>query len=130
VAHLTASMAPNFTTFTCPQKYGMAAWGAIWPPLRTTDLNYCFEVTLHQEHALLCTERRVVTACNEHCAYEFRQIGPRLLTHDIINIPNTGFSFRKYYSVYSIHFNTCQHCQKLVTILNQKKNIYVGLLCY
>jgi hypothetical protein len=41
VAHLTVSMTPNFTTFTCaPQKYGMAAWGAIWPPLGTTALDH------------------------------------------------------------------------------------------
>jgi hypothetical protein len=40
VAHLTVSMAPNFTTFTCgSQKYGMTAWGAIWPPLRTTGVD-------------------------------------------------------------------------------------------
>jgi hypothetical protein len=23
-----------------PQKYGMAGWGAIWPPVRTTVLNH------------------------------------------------------------------------------------------
>jgi hypothetical protein len=42
VAHLTVSMAPPILRLlpVAPQKYGMAAWAAIWPPLRTTALNH------------------------------------------------------------------------------------------
>jgi hypothetical protein len=40
VAHLTVSMAPNFTTFTCgPSEIRHGRLGAIWPPLRTTGLD-------------------------------------------------------------------------------------------
>jgi hypothetical protein len=43
MAHLTVSMAPNFTAFTCGPseiRHGRLG-GAIWPPLRTTDLDTC-----------------------------------------------------------------------------------------
>jgi hypothetical protein len=49
------------------------------------------EVTLRQEHTLMCTARHVIY--RSQCALRTAQNGPSPLLHVTINIADTGFSF-------------------------------------